>query len=376
MNSGKRLNVLQICHDYEGPFPSICRQYAAAFPGDRVTTLYLRGAKSAEVEKSTGGDRVLFLEEKPLRGIKLSTILRVARLFRKETFDVVIAHRYKPIYIAGVMSRFFPIRALFGVAHEHGVFRRISRSLLLTLWCRDMQVVAVSDTVRNDVLKYAPSLGPAARVFTLHHGIDLSREQSMLDREEARDALGVPRDAFCFGTVGRLVDKKDQQVLLEACRHPALADACVAVTGAGYKEAELKQYVARHGLGDRVIFTGWVRQAWRYLRAFDVFVLTSGAREAFGMVLLEAMLARLPVICSDAPGPAEVVGDAGILFATGDARDLAAKMNLVLAMDNDARECLASKGYERLKEKFSMDAFRERFWSLPPLRDFADEREP
>ncbi|MDZ7686635.1 MAG: glycosyltransferase [Gammaproteobacteria bacterium] len=58
--------------------------------------------------------------------------------------------------------------------------------------------------------------------------------------------------------------------------------------------------------------------AYRLLKAFDAFVLSSGPLEAFGVVLLEAMLARLPIVSSTAPGPVEVVGDSALTFAVGD----------------------------------------------------------
>ena len=65
-----------------------------------------------------------------------------------------------------------------------------------------------------------------------------------------------------------------------------------------------------------------ISDAANVVSAFDVFVLSSGTAEAFGIVLLEAMQAKVPVISTNALGPAEVVADAGILFKSGDADDL------------------------------------------------------
>ncbi|MBD3645964.1 MAG: glycosyltransferase, partial [Pseudomonadales bacterium] len=215
MATRERLNVLQICHDYKGPFRTVCRQYTHAFEDHRITTVYLRGARRDDIVGDTGGDRVIFLEQRPLKGIKLAPMLAVASLFREESFDVVIAHRYKPIYIAGVMSRFFPVKLLMGVVHEHGVFNRFTRSLLLTRWCRNINVVAVSDTVRRDISNKVPSLARDNRIFTLNNVIDTSQRNEYLPRDEARKALGIPEKTFCFGTIGRLVEKKDHDVLVE-----------------------------------------------------------------------------------------------------------------------------------------------------------------
>lgn len=373
MISRERLNVLQICHDYEGPFRAVCRQYTHAFEDHNVTTAYLRGAKDDDVARDTGGDRVIFLEQGPLKGLKLAPLLSVARLFREQRFDVVIAHRYKPIYIAGIMSWFFPIKLLLGVVHEHGVFRRMTRALLLTFWCRNIQVVAVSETVRRDVLKDVPALGPAGRVHTLNNAIDTEIRHEFIPRTEAREALGIPSGVFCFGSVGRLVAKKDYEVLVEGFGLAQLKDSVLVMIGSGPREEELRSRVTEMNLSDRVVFTGRIDRAWRYLNAFDVFVMTSGDREAFGIVLLEAMLAGLPIITSDAEGPAEVVGETGILFRTGNAADLADRMQAA-RNDGAALEASGKGGHRRVMASFSMKAFSERLWKLPWMRGLMQDQ--
>lgn len=375
MSAHPRLNVLQICHSYDGPFRSVCRLYTCALADHHITTVYLRGERRADVVEETGGDKVLFLDQGSLKGLKVVTIFRVASLLRKERFDVVIAHRYKPMYIVGLLSHFFPIKLLLGVAHEHGVFKRAARSLFLKYGCRDMNILAVSETVKNDVLEYLPFERIDNRVFTLHHGIDTDYKSELMTRKEARDALGLDQNAWYFGTVGRLVAKKRHEILIDAFARANLPGARLLIVGGGRREQELKQQAEGLGLDDRVAFAGEIAAAWRYLKAFDAFVLTSGAEEAFGIVLLEAMLAEVPVISSDAAGPKEVVGDAGILFAEGDAGDLAANMEKITGMTDEDIDSMTSAASARLLECFSVDAFNQRFWSLPPIARLVDKKE-
>lgn len=373
MTTRERLNILQICHDYEGPFRTVCRQYTHAFEDHNVTTVFLRGGKDHDVAKEAGGDRVIFLEQPPLKGLKLSPLLGVARLFREERFDVVIAHRYKPIYIAGIMSYFFPIKVLLGVVHEHGVFKRMTRALLLRFWCRNIRIIAVSETVRRDVLKDVPALAPAGRIHTLNNAIDTEVRHEFVPRAEAREALGIPSEAFCFGTVGRLVAKKDYEVLVDGFGLTQSEDSVLVMIGSGPREEELRRRAEEINLSSRVIFAGRIDRAWRYLNAFDVFVMTSGDKEAFGIVLLEAMLAGLPIITSDAEGPVEVVGETGILFRTGDAAELADRMR-VTRNDSVARQASGEGGHRRVMASFSMTAFRERLWKLPWLQNLTQEQ--
>lgn len=383
MKPPKRLRVLQISHDYQGPFRTVCRQYASAFHDHDVLTLYVCGKHDADVALETGGDEVLFLEQptKAMRGLKLGTLFKVARLFRQRKFDLVIAHRYKPIYFAGVMSLFHDIPVLLGIVHEHGVFKRINRRLFVRLWRRNIICVGVSESVSRNIERYCGALASQGRLFTLPHAIDMEKAARLLPSAEAKRTLGMPQDAFCFGTIGRLVAKKDHHVLLAAfckflaARRDEQQNTMLAIVGAGPLEASLREYVAQHGMAHRVMFTGHVPDAWRFMKAIDFFVLPSGPAEAFGMVLLEAMLACVPMISSDAPGPVEVVGDAAIRFAMSDANDLAVKLALARDMSAQERERLAASARKRLERQFTLAAFSDRLWGIPELRALAGTRE-
>ena len=373
-----RLRVLQISHDYEGPFRSICRQFANAFSGHDVTTVYVCGKADAEVEANSASDRVIFLEQsnRAMRGIKLGTLFRIAALFRKQHFDIVIAHRYRPIYFAGVMSYFFRIPVTLAVIHEHNVFRRLSRRLFITFWCPDIICIGVSDSVSRDIERACGPLLARGRLYTLPNALDIAIEKDMLDGPAAREHLGLPAEGFCFGTVGRLVDKKDYDILLQAfaryCNDSA-PEAMLAIVGGGPEALRLQALARDLGIETRVHFTGHVAAAYRYIRAFDVFVMASGAREAFGVVLLEAMLARLPIISSDAPGPAEVVGDTALLFASGRADELAGRLVEARGMETAALAELANAGHDRLLQNYTLDAFRDRIQALPAIRAVAGE---
>lgn len=167
--------------------------------------------------------------------------------------------------------------------------------------------------------------------------------------------------------MGRLVSKKRHEVLIDALARSGLSNIRVVLVGGGPQESTLKRHVARLGLDSQIVFTGAVNDAWRYLKAFDAFVLTSGAEEAFGIVLLEAMLAEVPIISSDAAGPKEVAGDAALLFASGDAADLARTMARVMNMDRKELDELTNTGCQRLETRFDMEGFRKRLWSIAPL---------
>lgn len=368
----KSLRVLQLCHDYEGPFQRVCHLYCKAFENSHVTTLYLRGPENSSVTEVTGGDSVLFFEQKEgsLRGLKLASIFRLVNVFREGRYDIVIAHRYKAIYLAGVMSYIFPIAVLLGVVHEHNVFKRITRALFVTFWRRNIHLLSVSDSVHQDVVRSCPSLAAQGRIHTLENALDPQLAGELLRADEARQELDIPGQIFCFGVVGRLVAKKNHDLLLTAYSEIASAENRLVIVGSGPRYDSLVSQSHDLGINKNVIFAGEVQGAFRLYRAFDAFVFTSDPREAFGIVLLEAMLAEVPIICSDASGPREVVRDAGLLFEAGNAEDLARQLEVMEKLAADKRRELQALGTIRLEDDYTIEQFVRRLHALPILNSY------
>jgi glycosyltransferase involved in cell wall biosynthesis len=170
----------------------------------------------------------------------------------------------------------------------------------------------------------------------------------------------APRPAgrgFIAGYVGRLVEEKGVDLLLEALAGlEGTWRACVLGSGPA-KEALQAQ--ARHwGLGDRVTFDAPIpsSQMPAYYRQLDVLVLPSRTRpnwkEQFGRVLVEAMACGVAVIGSDSGEIPNVIGDAGLLFSEGQADQLRAHLTRLLGTP-DLRAELASRGRERVLARYT-----------------------
>jgi glycosyltransferase involved in cell wall biosynthesis len=157
---------------------------------------------------------------------------------------------------------------------------------------------------------------------------------------------------FIIGYVGRLVEEKGVDVLLEALA--GLKGMWRAYVLGNGPAREGLQAQARHlGLADRVSFDAQIpsSQTPAYYQQLDVLVLPSRTRpnwkEQFGRVLVEAMACGTPVIGSDSGEIPHVVGDAGLVFPEGRADVLQAHLARLLT-DPDLRAVLARRGRERV----------------------------
>lgn len=358
------MNILHICHSYSPPFLDCARQYAALFHGSpyKVVTVYLTGKPDPEVVRGSASDEVIFLgfSSKQVRGLKLAAIAKVRKLVAERDFVMCIAHRAKPTYVA-LLATSLPV---VSIHHNYNDFGRFSRRLLVNLCRKRLLMLCVSDSVRDEMRSHL-SHWPAEQIETLYNRIDVEAVTSALvPRDQARQALQLPEDRYVIANVGRLHHDKDQATLLKgyAKALPELpANTELVILGKGPLERELKALADSLNIADRVRFLGVIPDARRYFRAFDLFVLTSD-HEPFGMVLLEAMAADLPIICSNSGGGAEVVVGVGTLFPLGDVEALASCM-LSVKDHKISRYSLVTQ--ELLAHRFSDEAARTSFFSLP-----------
>ena len=373
MTRSAERHVLQFCHGYDGPFLDCARQYATLFAGTgyRVTTVFLTGVADSEVATSCASDEVLFMEyrSKAIRGLKLGAIRDLRKIAASRNFSFCIAHRFKPIYIA-LLGTALPV---IGVHHAFDDYERRTRKLFANFFHKRLSLLGVSNAVRDDIRSCLPKW-PAARIQTLYNRIDVQALQdSHLSAHVARQDLGLSTDAFVVGNVGRLHPDKDQATLLRGFAEalPGLpANSQLAILGIGRLEHDLKELARELGIGDRVMFLGQVPEARLYFRAFDVFALSSD-NEPFGMVLLEAMAAGVPLLATACGGAKEVVEGVGILFPPGDAEHLAQGLQHLAAMDEQQRRQCAELMLERLRERFSDRAVGDAFWRLPHVTELA-----
>jgi glycosyltransferase involved in cell wall biosynthesis len=170
--------------------------------------------------------------------------------------------------------------------------------------------------------------------------------------------------------VGRLVERKGVSHLVDAVSLlRSGVDVRLVIVGDGPERARIESRVREQGLDGRVAVRGRVSEAelQAAYAAADAFVLPAvmdrrGDTEGLGVVLLEAMNHRVPVIASAIGGITDIVEDgvSGLLVPPGDATALAAALER-LARVPDLSVSLGDAGYRRLHERFSWEAISRRW---------------
>jgi glycosyltransferase involved in cell wall biosynthesis len=229
--------------------------------------------------------------------------------------DAVHTHGYRPDVIDAGVARRFSI-PIVTTAHGFtgGAWRnRLYEYLQRRAFRRFDAVVAVSRPLSDRLARAGVQ---PSRIHTLPNA--WRRIAPALDREAARRALGIPREDFVVGWVGRLSNEKGPDVLLESLPHLSTVPITMSVIGAGIEQRSLEARAAALGVADRIRWHGAVPDAERIFTAFDVFVLSSRT-EGTPVVLFEAMAAGVPVVATQVGGVPDVVSpEEGVLVASED----------------------------------------------------------
>jgi glycosyltransferase involved in cell wall biosynthesis len=177
------------------------------------------------------------------------------------------------------------------------------------------------------------------------------------DLAEFRRKFALPEEKIVL-FVGRLVYEKGVHVLVNAI--PKIlekANAKFVIVGNGYMKEQLSNLVKSMGLTHKVIFAGFVDdQTLRNLqRIADVSVVPS-LFEPFGIVALEAMAAKSPVVVSDTGGLSEIVDHdvTGVKVYTGNPDSLAWGINKVL-LDEGYANWIRTNAYKKIQEKYDWE---------------------
>ncbi len=181
-------------------------------------------------------------------------------------------------------------------------------------------------------------------------------------RVDALPARPIFRSPPVIGSMGRFTGKKGFEIYIDALSILARRgiEFKAVLGGGGPDEGKLRQRLALRNLTEHVSMNGWVENKNDWFAALDVFVLPSH-HEPFGIVLIEAMAAGVPVISTDAVGPREIIrhGEDGILFPVADATTLADALEAMLS-DAQAARNLGERGHARVADQFSQAAMTRR----------------
>jgi D-inositol-3-phosphate glycosyltransferase len=306
------------------------------------------------------------LLEPSVRYFDLLAASRLATLLTRRGISILTATQSSELSTCGLATLFS--RGLSLVYYQQ-MQSGINKRDFIHRWVysRVSSWVTLTEEMKRSVIRYTTFVPDNIRVVP--NGIDLERfDPRLVARHTSRVTLGIPTEAFLVAVVGRLDKQKGQEYFLEAAslvlkKYP---DTHFAIVGdetkgeEGYAQ-ELAQKVDQLGIRKHVTFLSHTSSIEAFLSLIDLFVLPS-LSETFGLVLLEAMAMRKPVIATNAGGVPEIIADGynGLLVTPAHADELSnAIMRLI--EHPEQRSLLVDAARKTVEEQYDQKVQINRF---------------
>jgi len=293
-----------------------------------------------------------------VRVIGSTSPLRIVRMLDRAIHDeaptLVCSHHTRGLLTGYVAAK---RRGIPLVHHEHssahyrtGVGRLAARVILPRV---DRIICNSIYTQRSIEAAYPGTAHKACHVYD-----PVEERVSSKDALKVRDELGICENDIVIGHIGGLIPQRDQATLIRAIA--ILRRSCPQVklllVGDGPERARLESLAHTLDLADNALFTGY-RDAGDLLGTMDLYV-NPCLDEGFGIAVVEAMFAGLPVVIARAGSHPELIvdGQSGFLYQAGDPDALAARLLRLIHDPDDARR-MGAKARMHAEQHFTTSRF-------------------
>ncbi|MFZ2303538.1 MAG: glycosyltransferase family 4 protein [Minisyncoccia bacterium] len=293
----------------------------------------------------------------------ITAFFELLRMFREEKPEIVHLNSAKAGGVGALSARIAGVPKIVFTVHgwafneERPIWQKVV--IKFFSWITVMlshETIAVSDAVKNDTRNW-PLV--SKKITVIKNGI---KEPEFFTREESRTRIfakaniHIPEKAFIVGTIAELHKNKGLSYAIEAFAklihdNPNLY---YFILGGGEENDRLEALIGLHNLQGRVFLLGFVDDASRYLKAFDIFLLPS-ITEGLALVLLEAGFAGLPVVASRVGGIPEIIENekTGLLAPARDT-DVLSQAIQKLTIDNALAKRFGETLCESVINNFSL----------------------
>jgi len=336
-------------------------QQSAGFPHiELFLVTFDRGNSSAEFVSAA---RALQLDVDVIperRRFDRSVIRTLRKIVERCSPDVIVTHQVKSHFLMNVsrLGQKYP-----WVAFNHG-YTTTDRKMLLYNWLDRWslpnadRVVTVCDAFAKQLVKMGV---PRERIHVQHNSIRPEPAVNVEEMRALRRQLGMKEGVRMILAVGRLSKEKAQIDLLRAFKKlsdtQAESDARLVIVGDGPERGPLEEAAAALGVGDRVVFSGQVKNVEVYYAAADVLVNPSHS-EGSPYVLLEAMAAGLAIVATAVGGVPEIVenNETALLVPASNPQAMADAIARLLNDEKLAGQ-LAENASELVSSRLSPEAY-------------------
>jgi glycosyltransferase involved in cell wall biosynthesis len=300
----------------------------------------------------------------PIRGkVDWQILPRLFRLIRQGNYSLVHTHLIHADFYGAIAARLAGVPVVCSTRHNDDAFRRHPLLRWLLRWnahCFDA-LICISKHVQQFTATVESA--PRDRLWMIPYGISVLEKQSDANW---RAQMGWDEQTPVLGNVARLTAQKGQHTLLQAMPQvlKSFPQTQLVIVGDGELRQPLQQLADTLNVSAHIHFLGYQANAIALMPQFDVLAHPS-LWEGFGLVLLEAMAAKRPIVATNVSAIPEIVlhGETGLLVPPENPTALAEAICRILR-DRSLGQKLGLAGYQRLQQHFTVQAMSDRTYHL------------
>ena len=300
-------------------------------------------------------ENVVFRDSK--NKFDFNSLFELKNIIENKKIGVLHCHLLKSFIIGYLLKRIY-FRNIKLIFHEHGKIFKNKWLYNLFLRCVKKRVdlfIAVSEATKKELIKNADI--NLKKIDVLYNFSDLDPSNARkCDKQEEREKIGLRRDDFVIGFVGRLSKVKACEYLIKSIPYITIPNFKVLIAGDGAERKKLEKIAENLNIKGKTIFLGYVEEISNFYGIIDVLVVPSKF-ESFGISVIEAQACGVPVIVSNVGALNELIKNEenGLLFEFANEKDLAEKIEL-MEKDKDLKKRLIKNGLYSVK-KYSLDNY-------------------
>lgn len=280
--------------------------------------------------------------------------LKIAFYLRKYRFDLV--HLNNSIVRNDDFMFATKIARVKCLTHERGINTYYPKTA--RFFGKHLEaIIAISDAVKDNLRIHGINY---PNIITIYDCIDTNRMQLTKRSEEIRKIFRIDASSPVIGVVGNIKEWKGQEAVIKAVelikkKEPKIVCLLVGAISSENFYQKLLNLCYKLRLEKNIIFTGFQENVADFMNVVDVVIHSSIEPEPFGIVNLEAMALKKPVVSTNIGAPLEVIvdGKTGLLVTPGDPVALARAV-MGLLSDRNMRNRMGKAGYKRLCEEFTL----------------------
>ncbi len=290
----------------------------------------------------------------------IKTLLGLIRVIKKEQIDIVNTHSGKDTWVGGFAAKLTG-KKFIRTRHLSNPIRSSRLNFINEL--ADF-IFTTGESVREDMIKNN-RIDPN-KILSIPTGVDEKQfNPKCCEYEEVRNSLNIPKESFVIGNLAVLRSFKRHDILIEAFErfYEINPNSLLLIAGEGPQRDKLEKLIEKKSLQECVKLLGYQEKPQYFLKALDLFVLSSDSKEGVPQSLIQALMMGLPSIATDVGSVKDLYKrDNFILVSPNSIESLNQKM-IELYKDQNQRETLAKKAPSSIKE-FTQDSMANRIYKI------------